>query len=260
MYFSVSFGHGQERLFNGFVKCKQLIAHIHEKCFKDFGDTLKKLRRAKSDANAHAESRIEVLKKKIKKFEEKHKQREKEREREREREERERERQERAEQEGGNEEEKKEEGNDDEEEEEEEEEEVIDEIDYEQEIKNLQEELKNFEQSSITYKDELVRIEAATALIRNKNTQVDLYSRDISNLVDLAEEENAKLYAYTEEGEAVKPTTNLVKARGSYTLFTRVDDDSNDKPQPVKLYLSKEEKQADDKQLPFKPKKKKKKK
>merc|ERR1712010_412749 len=115
-------------------------------------------------------------------------------------EERERERQERAEQEGGNEEEKKEEGNDDEEEEEEEEEEVIDEIDYEQEIKNLQEELKNFEESSITYKDELVRIEAATALIRNKNTQVDLYSRDISNLVDLAEEENAKLYAYTEEG------------------------------------------------------------
>lgn len=143
----------------------------------------------------------------------------------------------------------------------------------------MQEELKNFEQSSITYKDELVRIGAATELIRNKNTQVDLYSRDISNLVDLAEEENAKLYAYTEEGEAVKPTTNLVKARGrynkqrqphaqqlictcvhSYTLFTRVDDDSNDKPQPVKLYLSKEEKQADDKQLPFKPKKKKKKK
>jgi len=254
MYFSVSFGHGQERLFNGFVKCKQLIAHIHEQCFKDFGDTLKKLRRAKSDANAHAESRIEILKKKIKKNEERHKQREAERERERERE---RLRQERAEQEGN--EEKKEEQNDDDQEEEEEEEEV-DEIDYEQEIKNLQEELKNFEESSITYKDELVRIEAATQLIRNKNTQVDLYSRDISNLVDLAEEENAKLYAYTEEGATTKPPTNLVKARGSYTLFTRVDDDSDDKPQPVKLYLSKEEKQADDKQLPFKAKKKKKKK
>ena len=52
MYFAVSFGHDQERLFNGSVKCKQLIAHIREQCFKDFGDLLKKLKREKSEANA----------------------------------------------------------------------------------------------------------------------------------------------------------------------------------------------------------------
>ena len=52
MYFSVSFGHDQERLFNGSVKCKQLLAHIREQCFKDFGDTLKKLKRTKSEAKA----------------------------------------------------------------------------------------------------------------------------------------------------------------------------------------------------------------
>ena len=44
----------------------------------------------------------------------------------------------------------------------------------------------------------------------------------------------------------------------SYTLFTRVPDDSHQKPQAVKLYLSDAEKQADDKQFPFKAKKKKK--
>ena len=113
MYFAVSFGHNQERLFNGSVKCKQLLAHIREQCFKDFSDALKKLKRTKSEANAvsrfnqtslvgcwmfcskcvgltmhwqylqHAESRIELLKKKIKQREERERQRERERERER---------------------------------------------------------------------------------------------------------------------------------------------------------------------------------
>merc|ERR1711939_987394 len=93
------------------------------------------------------------------------------------------------------------------EEEQEKEEEAVEEID-------LGAELKKFQEAAITYKDEISRIETATALIRNEETQVDLYSRDISNLVDLGDEDNATLYAYA--GEA---GPNLVKARGSYTLF-----------------------------------------
>ena len=52
-------------------------------------------------------------------------------------------------------------------------------------------------------------------MIRNGETQVDLYSRDIGNLVDLGDEENAKVYAYTgEEHAKAKDDPNLVKVRG----------------------------------------------
>ena len=122
----------------------------------------------------------------------------------------------------------------------------VEEIDYDQD-------LKKFEQATITYTDEISRIEVSillshiltfagvrsfqsfvttsaqtrkhimcmrrvcvhfqvvNELIRNEDTQVDLYSRDICNLVDLGDEENAKMYAYAPDGEQ-----NLVKVRGRY--------------------------------------------